>query len=52
MLIPQPIVYEHFTFTHLASIFWAIVINLALLAKELLKVLTLKVIDSLTAQVF
>ncbi len=48
MLIPQPIVYKDFTLTHLASIFWAIVINLAMLAKELLKVRPVKLIDNLT----
>jgi len=51
-LVPYPGVYERLTAEYLFVIPGAILILVAVGAVELLKVLTLKVIDGLTAKVF
>ena len=51
-LIPQSTVHEGFTTEYLFIVSWALIIFVAVLAKELLKILPVKVKDSLTAEVF
>jgi len=50
--IPKSAVHESLTTEYLLIVSWALPIFVALLAKERLKVLSVKVIGSLTAEVF
>jgi len=50
--IPQSTVHESLTTEYLFVVSWAILILFASLAKKLLKVLPVKVVDCLTAEVF
>jgi len=50
--IPKPAVYESLTTEYLFIVPVALLIFVAVLAKELLKILPVKVIDSLTSEVF
>jgi len=50
--IPKPGVYESLTPEYLVFISWTLLIFVAVLAKELLKILSAKVKDSLTLEVF
>ena len=51
-LVPQPAVHESLAPEYLLIISRTVLIFVALLTKELLKVLSVKVVDSLTAEVF
>jgi len=51
-LVPEATIYERLAAEYLLLISWALLILVAPLAEELLKVLTLKLIGGLTAQVF
>jgi len=51
-LLPQSAVHESLAAEYLFLVSWALVIFVAVLAKELVKVFSVKVKDSLTAEVF
>ena len=51
-LVPQSAVHERLATEYLFIVSWTVLILVALSAKELLKVLSVKVVDSLTSEVF